>query len=397
MTEEKKEEDAQKRVEFLQDKLRKLVEKGNIREIAEASSLATHVGKIINSKADKSIGWRTSPGAETDNPYVFLASTRTSCLDAIYRDAAQMTPASILCIRLKDGVSFYEHLAKDDALARETCAFLGDRYASVREELLAIQDHPTPKSTDGRLRQVYFPVDDKAYHLLTVLPSSCLLAEMNQRQRNLREQGNEKKKNGEPYASLPQTVHIKFGGSKPQNVSCLANQEKEFHLLYADIPTIRKRTSMDSPKQEFFRQATYLPQMRWRFCELLPFYQKEVLRYDEKKRRKEAVEHIIDVVIQEACRLQSLPAGWTREASNHLPNAERHWLDVAESGALTEDEQKELANKAAHWMADMLRAAHNGQKRKSAKNLFLEDADLFRWEKAWKNIFRRLAGKKDEA
>ena len=397
MTEEKKEAQEQKRIEFLQGKLQQLVEKGNIRKIASECTLATHVGKITDSSADKNTGWRETPGTDTGSPYVSLASTRTDFLDAIYPSAAQMTPASILCTRLQDGRSFYEHLAKDDAIARKICAFLGDSYASVREELLAIQDHPEPQSTDGRLRQVYFPIDGKSYHLLTILPSSSLLAELNQRQRNLREHGREKKKAGETYATLPPTVHIKFGGSKPQNVSCLANQEKDFHLLSVSIPAVRKRTSMDPPKKEFFQHASYLPQMRRRFRELLPFYQKEILRYAEKNHRREVLEHIADSVIQEACRLQALPAGWTQEASNYLPDDERHWLDAGTSGVLTEEEQPQLARKAAHWMADMLRAAHLHQKKKPSPTLFLEDAELSRWEKMWKNIFRRLAGKGDAA
>lgn len=46
--------------------------------------------------------------------------------------------------------------------------------------------------SDGRLKQVYFPIN-KDYHLLTVLPSSGILIELYKRIQRMQKQESEKK------------------------------------------------------------------------------------------------------------------------------------------------------------------------------------------------------------
>lgn len=89
--------------------------------------------------------------------------------------------------------------------------------------------------TSSKIKQVYFPVwlDDEDYHLLSILTPSGLLFEMRRRIDDIRFSEQTKtlrdlKRKGEysevGFKEIYGLTTIGFGGTKPQNISVLNNQ-----------------------------------------------------------------------------------------------------------------------------------------------------------------------------
>lgn len=105
-------------------------------------------------------------------------------------NAAYISSAELLLSDLKDGKKVIEHILAEDIEVRTVIEKLGGDYSQLCNHVKQIMnDRPSNIKSDGRLRQVYFPVNN-GYHLLTVMPASGILMELHRRISKLIEQKN---------------------------------------------------------------------------------------------------------------------------------------------------------------------------------------------------------------
>ena len=317
---------------------------------ASKCQFATHIGRFIN--PDVTVNWQAKVKDKPDELYVSTASVK--CSPDIFVAANYLATASLLELRLEDGKTFYEHLQSADDSLQEYFQSLQVDYEKVREDLLAIKSDVVPESTDKRLRQVYFPVGDNDYHLLTVLPPASLMQEVRSRIRSMEEEARLAcSKKSESYGSdhrrIYNLVQIKFGGTKPQNISYRNNRQGGRGYMLPSLPPVLEKRTIIYPRKDFFKETL-------RLRDFVGPFQRLHKRYADRRNNQEIRQvvrglewQIMEMVLQRVYVLRETH-GWTE--NRNLSKAQLIWLDDKYIDARCNDEewQKQLAIEFADWM-----------------------------------------------
>ncbi|MBR4694850.1 MAG: hypothetical protein IKO94_02075 [Selenomonadaceae bacterium] len=320
--------------------------------------LATNVGKFSNPGigTDVSIYVPQEDGAAGEDGYVHTGNV--ACRrDVVVASAAYLGTPKLLTLRLEDGRTVFEHFQEDsDVLRRELSAIPVD-YDSIREAVLELAPAGVPSGSDERLRQVFFPVGDGKYHLLSVLPSSSLLMEqgrrirgMNQERREARDKKSERY--GDDYASIPGIVEEGFGGTKPQNISFLNNAASGRAYLLPSIPPGLWKREIRVPKKDFFRNSLVLRDCWGLFRNLHRCYMDARHNLQIRTSARLAEHEIIDYVFLAAEQIRAdQEEGWSEDAECAIPMEQKIWLDEKYADSREEAEWKEqIAASVARWM-----------------------------------------------
>ena len=114
--------------------------------------------------------------------YLCSATCGSDKLDICTNDAKLKNVQAFLSTEVeeKNSKTILQLLQEDDEDLRAEIEAYTDMYEAFRKAMLEIPKAPMPTKTDGFLKQVYFPIDDEQYHLLTILLSSPLVAQVNE-------------------------------------------------------------------------------------------------------------------------------------------------------------------------------------------------------------------------
>ena len=254
----------------------------------------------------------------------------------------------------------------------------------------------TSKPASHKLsKQIYFPVPNRQYHLLSPLFSSSLCNAMDERIRKARYSEEMKeirtaKKKGvfseKTLISFPDLAIQTFGGTKPQNISQLNTERggKTF-LLNCTPPTWNtiKRPPLNT--ESIFRNGYFGRKVYRDISELKAFLETNLEKNSNlriRSRRTKAVDSIIDKLFQYAAEIQNLTEfqGWSMTSDCKLSEAEKLWLDPLRSKF-----DQEFANKREqkNWCSEIARNFSkwfNSQLRYKSK-LSMGDAELIEWQK----------------
>lgn len=224
----------------------------------------------------------------------------------------------------------WQYFREDAPFIRKEIESLGIAYEPLREKILEIQPQELPRQTDTRLRQVYFPIGEDDYHLLTVISPVSMMFSLTDRieaasrlQRRCRDKKSEHY--GESHCIFPNITRAAFGGSQPQNMSC-RNTSLGIDILPSQPPILNGR-KIRLPKRSFFFDSLY-----WRrFSDMLSYldtlFRDQRHNFEIRGRREDIILDFVDAVLYEANRLQNLPAGWSKDTE--LSDEQAVWLDVA--------------------------------------------------------------------
>lgn len=314
---------------------------------------ATHIGRFAN--PDVTVNWQAKIKEKPDEPYVSTASAK--CQTDIFVAANYLATASLLQLQLEDGRTFYEHLQADDDTLRQEFSQWQLDYEQVREEFLAIKSYEVPTATDKWLKQVYFPIGDDDYHLLTVLPPSSLMQEVRMRIRKMETDAREacdKKsaKYGSTHRRIYNLTQTKFGGTKPQNISFGNNRQGgRSYMLSAMSPQLSKREVI-LPKRDFFQESLRLRNFANLFRQLHGRYADKRNNMDIRQAARSIERQIMEFTLQQVYALRQQEKGWSD--GRKLSKAQAIWLDDKYADMRLEEAewQKELADRFARWIMD---------------------------------------------
>ncbi len=238
-----------------------------ILKIASQRQFATHVPKFIH--PDAIVSYPNIIHKYDPDGYIRTGNI-PEYMDS-YRNAGAMAATDFMSI-LVDDMPLYKHISESSLVAEDFFSFIGTDCSEAREILEGMIKANLPYCTDSRLRQVFFPLEDGSYHLITPLYSSSLIYSFNQTLIKNKEYNNnpgnvdentpmsvyeyERKnlylENG--YWELPNLVDISYGGSKPQNISFLNSLLKRQQLIKSVPPKITNR-KIRIPKSNFFYES----------------------------------------------------------------------------------------------------------------------------------------------
>lgn len=337
----------------------------------------THAIKFTHPSANgSSLSHEGNPAA--DRLEVGSHSLRAETVADVVGNAAALDVYKFLRLHV-DGRSLLERaIAHDPALL----AALNDdeTVAAAWTEAFAALPQPKGQPASHKLaKQLYWPLADGGYHLLSPLLASpvshALYTRISQdRFSDEAKAAREARRNGKPhpegYRDYPDLAIQSFGGSKPQNISQLNSERRGENMLLASLPPLWESPALRPPLKTdsvFLRYYPYRREVR-RLAGVL----KEFLRSVAHRRgnmhmrytRATLVAALVDEVLNMAAELRrGLEPGWTAQPDCQLRLAEQRWLDPERCrlddafAARTQgdDWKDEVCKGLANWLNSALR------------------------------------------
>jgi len=284
----------------------------------------------------------------------FLRTGNTKASLDVLGNAAAIDVYKFLSLVLSDEKTVLDHLEEASPYIHEQLKIKTSSFETIRGGLLAIKNNAETAMTSGKVKQVYFPNAD-GYHLISILTPSGLMFNLRKRIDLIRfspqtkEARDARKKqiyNEQGFDELFNLTIIGYGGTKPQNISVLNNQNGGKTYLLPSMPPSLMHRSIQPPKRSFFTNTIRPKQFTYQFFDL---HKLIVLDYNNKNIREgrdKLIQSIIDQVIVSMWNVRLLEPGWSNSVRYmQLPAAQKTWLDSA-----NEDER----DKSDEWLNEII-------------------------------------------
>lgn len=268
-------------------------------------------------------------------------------------NAAALDVHKFLSLIMQDEQSLLLHIQHGSTLATELLSINSASYEQLRDGFLAMTSSAGENVTSAKIKQVYFPVDDD-YHQLSILTNSGLLYELrsrldtlrySERTKQLRDLKRRNEFSEETFAEIYHLTTIGYGGTKPQNISVLNNQNAgKAHLLLSAPPQLQKRT-VHFPKNDFFKESV-------RYWDGLDAFKKlhgiftagidsVIPQKNLRSGRDARIDDLLDIVIGKMWSIREIPDSQIITSNSGLPAFQKLWLLNDEASIKQRDQSDE--------------------------------------------------------
>ncbi|MHC5177534.1 type I-F CRISPR-associated protein Csy1 [Serratia rhizosphaerae] len=300
--------------------------------------LVTHALKFTHSDAKGSSIFAVQE--DEDARYLTTATLRQPAIDAV-GNAAALDVAKLLQMEHR-GDTLIAQLNRGDesalaALAEDEQQL--NQWVSGFKQVL-INKQP---ASHALAKQLYFPIGDNQYHLLSPLFSSSLAQALHQRLTQARFSEQAKaisaavragKWHAETRVMYPNLAVQSMGGTKPQNISYLnSTRGGRNWLLNCAAPQWLTQSKPPLKHTSIFYRSSEFSAIARDAVRQLRAYLLSVQPRDStmeiRQRRAAGVDEVIDMLFSYAAGLQNLEAqaGWSAEAECRLKRSQQLWLD----------------------------------------------------------------------
>ena len=346
---------------------------------AKQISLATHAVKFTHGSAKGSN--ILALASNTDAPYLDSSVIATPAVDAV-GNAAALDVAKLL--QLDDGdatLAVYlsqgdDHVLRSLASSDEQCQLWAD---GLRQAL----EVKTP-SSHTLAKQIYFPIGDNQYHLISPLYSSALAHELFYQVQHSRfsdemKAAREARKKNQPsdvdvvrYSNLAVTIS---GGSKPQNISQLNSKRYgKTYLFPCAAPDWQSQYQPPMFGSNWF-DSREVGRNTYYLIKLLAEFLVKVKPLDSniriRQRRDRLADQILDSILILAAPHQVNAKGWSE--TSELSSAQQCWLDPQAEHLYSGDWQTEVSRDFGLWL-------NNRLEKISQQQLMLGSEALQHWQ-----------------
>ena len=293
--------------------------------------LASHVGKFTNPDI------KTTVCSHSKKVAGYVTTGGSTCSLDILTPAQYLGSASLLLSPVTPDKNVLEAVITRDKELEKELELLSlpiEKLQKKVQEMLE-DSQKEPEATDTHLRQVYFPIAEGEYHLLSVMPSSCLALEMYQRIRAINghkiDCRNKKSENyGKPCEEVTGLTMIGFGGTKPLNISALNSRCGGKTYLLSSLPPSLPARKIRLPKSDFFRESIWYKQQSSALYRLHAYMKQDRNTIEIRQAIHDLVDEMISAVLFAAYQIRAEKIGWNEEeAYSQLPTAQKIWLDDA--------------------------------------------------------------------
>jgi len=316
-------------------------------------SLATHPCTFSNPSARKNKnGYTSSVIAQVMGPTPdgLLRSGNLQVEPDALGNAAALDVYKFLTLRLQDERSLLQHIQDDSEPAQVLLDKAGEDSEVLKAGFLAMVLTKDEAITSSKIKQVYFPLEESGvgYHLLSILSHSGHLFEMRKRLDRLRfsdevKAARELRRNNQfsnsGYQEIYNLTTIGFGGTKPQNISVLNNQNAgKAHLLLSMPPELSPR-SVRLPTRNFFGDVLYPKQLQESFQ---AFHRLLVTDYNNARIREACDYRIQEYLDQLILKMWQVRKGFEEQPHTRpesLAGYQKLWLFPEHATERTENSQ----------------------------------------------------------
>ena len=293
--------------------------------------LASHVGKFTNPDIKATVCSHSKKVAG------YVTTGGSTCSLDILTPAQYLGSASLLLSTVTPDKNVLEAVISRDKELEKELELLSLPIENLQEKVQKMLEdsRKEPDATDTHLRQVYFPIAEGEYHLLSVMPSSSLSLEMYRRIRAINGHkidcySKKSEAYGKPCEEVKGLTMIGFGGTKPQNISALNSRRGGKAYLLSSLPPSLHEVKVRIPKSDFFKESIWYKSQSSALYQLHAYMKQERNTMEIRKAIHDLVDEMIDAVLLVAYQIRAGAAGWSEEETYVvLPRSQKIWLDDA--------------------------------------------------------------------
>jgi len=354
-------------------------------------SIASHIGKF------------TSPSSKA-TPIMFDGERRNDGLlrsgnadfEVDSYSSSRFIPIfKFLSLTFKDGRTLFEHLKADTDEVKKALKLSEEVYEEARELFLKADKIPTDNiSTSGRLKQVFFPIGDGDYHLLSLMTSSRLLFSLKEKITNIKFSEDSKQARADRRENKPSDKEIveiydltlmRFGGSKPQNVSFLNNKNGGTTLLLNSLPPSLDPDRIRLPRNDFFTEILHPKKFQFDFEWFHQVLKDGRNNIDIRNERDKLIKKICLKGMASVWDIRVQKEGWT--SSDHyidLPTNQKIWLDADHEDKRPSRLEPSIINSFVEWFL-------TSYEKNIEDSLKMKDEEFEHIKKIVKSLERKLS------
>ena len=250
-------------------------------------------------------------------------------------NAAALDVYKFLNLMMDDGLSLIEHIKNDTQIAKALLSIKTASYKTLKDGFLEMVNSSSETVTSSKIKQVYFPINDSEYHLLSILTNSGVVYHMRhiiddlrfgEKTKVLRELKKESKASDESFMEIYNLTTIGYGGTKPQNISVLNNQNGGKAHLLMSMPPVIKRREVRFPKRNFFGESIRAWELREVFMALEKIFKTDYNNKKIREGREYRYEQIIDMIILKMYKVREAAEEQYFEKNSQLKTDQKIWL-----------------------------------------------------------------------
>ncbi|MGL5757909.1 type I-F CRISPR-associated protein Csy1 [Plesiomonas sp.] len=300
-------------------------------------SVATHPCTFSHPSARKNKNGYVSSIIAKNKPRSdgFLRSGNVNVESDALGNAAALDVYKFLSLEMSDQRSLLVHIEQESELARQLLDMPSCEYQALRDGFLKMVDSDQASVSSSKIKQVYFPIADGEYHLLSLLTHSGHLFELRKRLDALRfgdavKEARECKKTSRfhpaDYQEIFGLTTIGFGGTKPQNISVLNNQNAGKAHLLASIPPELTPRDIRLPRTDFFKESFTAWQAKEVLEALHRLFLTDYNNINIRDGRDYRIQQYVDLVIEKMWQVRLFLQDYSGELSTALPSEQKIWL-----------------------------------------------------------------------
>ena len=256
-------------------------------------------------------------------------------------NAAALNVYDFLTLVMSDGARLFEHLQQGSPLSKKLLATSKGDEDELKKGLLSMVKTNDEVITSSKIKQVYFPVEESSYHLLSVLSHSGHIFEMKRRLKDLRfsedvksedVKAKRKLKGNNQYSEsgfreiYNNLTTIGYGGTNPQNISVLnKNNGGKAYLLSSLPPELSPRLTR-LPTRNFFGDVLYTKLMQETFQAFHQLLKTDHNNINIRNGRDYRVQEYFDQVILKMWQVRQAFKEQPYKRSEKLPSYQKIWL-----------------------------------------------------------------------
>lgn len=293
----------------------------------------------------------------------YLRSGNVSYPLDVFGNAAAMDVFKFLSLPLTEKLTVLDGFERQEESLKTLLVGADLDFETLGTEFLKIKATDTSVKTDHLVKQVYFPIEQAEYHLLSVLTPSGLITRLKQSIDTIRfseetKQAKELRRKNEHheigYADIFDLTITAYGGTQPQNVSVLNSQNAGRAYLLSSCPPMLEKRAIRLPKTDFFAQCLYRKNYQESFIQLHKFMQLDLNNDDIRTAIRNIIQFVIDQILVLASKTREYSVeGWSnQDYYASLPKLQRIWLDKIYQTERDEDSdwRDELSREIARWI-----------------------------------------------
>lgn len=333
-------------------------------------NVTTHPAKFTNAKIDTDTAQIFLGKLQLDG-YLKTGNIRLKNKVDVSGNSATNTIVFELYELLDISVNEIEKLIhkfeQDDTELKNLIENLNGDFDLVKAKCLTVYyGEKSLRQTHSSTKQVYFPVGEDQYHLLSIKTASMLMYEVKSRiddmnvwldGKHARTFKKENKYLEHGFNEVFGLTEIGFSHGdflKMGNYSYLNVRNKGIAYLLSSTPPQLEKRAIRLPKTDFFAQCLYRRNFQDSFSQLHKFMQLDINNIDIRTAIRNIIQFVIDQILFQAWKIrENYIAGWSNQDYYlALPKLQRKWLDEFYEPEREKDDEwrDELSREIARWI-----------------------------------------------